>query len=65
MGQGSRELVMGMFKEFAADESGATMIEYGLIVAILSVAIITTYLGIQDGLRGSYTKISSAINDKL
>jgi len=56
---------MGMFKEFAADESGATMIEYGLIVAILSVAIITTYLGIQDGLRGSYTKISSAINDKL
>jgi pilus assembly protein Flp/PilA len=31
---------MNLFKKFAADESGATAIEYGLIAALVSVAII-------------------------
>jgi pilus assembly protein Flp/PilA len=31
---------MNLFKKFAADESGATAIEYGLIAALVSVFII-------------------------
>ena len=30
---------MGMVRRFLADESGATAIEYGLIVALISLAI--------------------------
>ena len=38
---------MNIFARFAQDESGATAIEYGLIAALISVAIITaiTLLG--------------------
>ena len=32
---------MKFFNKFAADESGATAIEYGLIAALIGVAIIT------------------------
>ncbi|MFD2648417.1 Flp family type IVb pilin [Devosia albogilva] len=32
---------MNIFARFAQDESGATAIEYGLIAALISVAIIT------------------------
>jgi len=32
---------MNLIKKFRADESGATAIEYGLIAALIGVAIIT------------------------
>jgi pilus assembly protein Flp/PilA len=31
---------MGLIRRFLADQSGATAIEYGLIVAVLSLAIV-------------------------
>jgi pilus assembly protein Flp/PilA len=31
-----------LFARFAKDESGATAVEYGLIVALIAVALITT-----------------------
>jgi len=42
---------MKLFARFAQDESGATAIEYGLIAALISVAIIAgaTLLGNQLG----------------
>lgn len=42
---------MNIFARFAQDESGATAIEYGLIAALISVAIIgaVTLLGGQLG----------------
>lgn len=42
---------MKIFARFAQDESGATAIEYGLIAALISVAIIAgaTILGNQLG----------------
>lgn len=53
-----------VFARFVKEESGATAIEYGLIAALLSVAIIgtlqlvagsldTTYLAIQAALAGA------------
>ena len=41
-------------KRFAADESGATAVEYGIIIAILSLAII-----------GSGETVWTAIKDKF
>ncbi len=53
-----------MFKQFLADEAGATAIEYGLIAALIAVVIITTvttlgtqldstFQGVSDGLAGA------------
>jgi pilus assembly protein Flp/PilA len=52
---------MNMFKNFLADESGATAIEYGLIAAGISVAIITVVAGLGTKLNTTFTTISTAL----
>ena len=53
-----------LFARFAKDESGATAIEYGLIAAGISVAIITVVQGLGTNLNLSFTKVSTAIRPK-
>jgi pilus assembly protein Flp/PilA len=48
-------------KAFVRDESGATAIEYGLIAAGISVAIITTVKGIGTKLNTSFGSISTQL----
>ena len=43
---------------FAKDESGATAIEYGLIAALVGVAIIVGAGALGDGLNTLFTDIS-------
>ena len=46
-----------------ADQSGATAIEYGLIAAGVSVAIITTVFGVGSNLQANwYDKIANIFN---
>jgi len=53
---------MKTLKRFAKDESGATAIEYGLIAAGISVAIITVVQGLGTKLSGVFSNVSTAIN---
>ena len=53
---------MSILKSFLRDESGATAIEYGLIAAGISVAIITVVQGLGTKLTGVFTNVSTAIN---
>jgi len=46
---------------FAKDESGATAIEYGLIAAGISVAIIAAVNGIGEKLNTAFTKLQTDI----
>jgi pilus assembly protein Flp/PilA len=48
-------------KTFLHDESGATAIEYGLIAAGISVAIIAVVNGIGTKLNTKFTSISSQL----
>ncbi len=50
-----------LVSRFLKDESGATAIEYGLIAAGISVAIITVVYNIGTNLNTKFTEI----NDKL
>ena len=52
---------MTILKSFARDESGATAIEYGLIAAGISVAIITVVQGLGSKLSDTFANITSAI----
>jgi pilus assembly protein Flp/PilA len=52
---------MTVFARFAKDESGATAIEYGLIAALLSVAIIGTLTALGGSLDATYTAILNAV----
>ena len=46
---------------FARDESGATAIEYGLIAAGISVAIIAVVNGLGTKLKTSFSSISTQL----
>jgi pilus assembly protein Flp/PilA len=46
---------------FMKDESGATAIEYGLIAACISVAIIAVVQGVGTKLTSTFTSVSNAL----
>jgi pilus assembly protein Flp/PilA len=46
---------------FLKDESGATAIEYGLIAACISVAIIAVVQGVGTKLTSTFTSIDGAL----
>lgn len=49
-------------KRFLRDESGATAIEYGLIAALVAVALIATMTTLGKTLQTKFGEISSAID---
>ena len=53
---------MAMLKSFLRDESGATAIEYGLIAAGISVAIITVVGGLGSNLNTTFSSVKNALN---
>jgi pilus assembly protein Flp/PilA len=46
---------------FLKDESGATAIEYGLIVALIAVVLITALNTLSGKIAGTFTKIGTAM----
>jgi len=50
------------FARFIKDESGATAIEYGLISALVGVAIIAGVKALGTSLSGTFSKVSSTLN---
>ena len=53
---------MKTFARFANDESGATAIEYGLIAALISVALITGATTLGKALNNQFDQISKNLN---
>ena len=53
---------MSMLARFFADETAATAIEYGLIAAGISVAIIATVVGLGSKLNTTFTSVNNALN---
>lgn len=50
-----------LLNRFAKDESGATAIEYGLIAALIAVAIIGTLTLIGPKLDGAFKKVEAGL----
>jgi pilus assembly protein Flp/PilA len=50
-----------ILSRFVKDESGATAIEYGLIAAGISVAIIAVVQGLGSKLNTTFSSVSSAL----
>jgi pilus assembly protein Flp/PilA len=51
-----------LFSSFVADETGATAIEYGLIAAGISVAIIAVVQGLGTQLNTTFTAVTTALS---
>lgn len=50
-----------LISRFVRNESGATAIEYGLIAACISVAIIAAVQGVGSKLNTTFTNVSNAL----
>jgi pilus assembly protein Flp/PilA len=57
----ARRMMTGLVKRFCTDESGATAIEYGLIAAGISVAIITVTQGLGTKLNSTFGAVKNAL----
>jgi pilus assembly protein Flp/PilA len=50
-----------LFSRFLQDESGATAIEYGLIAAGISLAIIAVVNGLGSNLNAKFTSVNNSL----
>lgn len=53
-----------MFRKFMKDESGATAIEYGLIAALVAVAIIAALQTMTIELNSVFEDVSNALKNE-
>lgn len=53
------------FSRFAADEDGATAIEYGLIAAVIAMGIIMAMTALGGGVNTMFNFISSRAGEQL
>ena len=53
------------FRRLRRDERGATAIEYGLIVALIGVAIMGALGSLGGGVGGMWTKISTNVQTSM
>ncbi len=56
---------MTAIRRFLKDESGATAIEYGLIAALISIAVITGALAVGGSLGDLYGTVSSKVSGAI
>jgi len=54
-----------LFARFVKDESGATAIEYGLIAAGISVAIVTIVFTLGSSINMAFTKVNTKIEENV
>ena len=58
---GQRRPVVKLVARFLKNESGATAIEYGLIAALISVAIIGGATAVGSGVNNTFTNVSNKL----
>ncbi|ACM35139.1 MULTISPECIES: Flp family type IVb pilin [Rhizobium/Agrobacterium group] len=51
-----------IFARFMKDESGATAIEYGLIAALISVALVAGATSLGSSLNNTFTNLTTQMN---
>lgn len=52
---------MSFFKKFAREEEGATMVEYGLMVALIAVVCIAVVTLIGSSMATKFTAVETAL----
>jgi pilus assembly protein Flp/PilA len=52
---------MERIKNFFNDESGASAVEYGLLVSLIAVMLIVAMQALQGGISGAYNRAAAAM----
>lgn len=59
------EKLMSGIKQFFADEEGVTMVEYGLIAALISIVVLIALTGVGVGVRTAFERVCGALSTAL
>jgi len=54
-----------LLKRLYREESGQGMVEYGLIIALVALAVVGGLTALNGGLNGLFTKIQTMLNDAV
>jgi len=54
--------VLNLAKRFAADEEGAALIEYTVLIGILLVAVIATIVGVGNWVNNQWTTLNTTLS---
>ena len=54
--------MLTLIKTYLGDSRGATMIEYGLIAALIAVALITALGGVSNGLDNLFSNVETEVD---
>lgn len=55
------ELIMNAIKKFLVEEDGVTAIEYGLIAALVAVALVTVLGTLGTNISEAFDKVAKAV----
>jgi len=50
-----------MFKRFMSEEEGATMVEYGLMIALIAVVLIVIVSTLGQNLKGAFARTNTGV----
>ena len=53
--------MISLFEEFHADQSGATMVEYGLIVALIAMVCIAAVVLLGQSLSSQFNNVANQV----
>jgi pilus assembly protein Flp/PilA len=53
---------MEMIKHFFNDESGATMVEYGILVALIAIAVVATVTLVTGAIKENFIEICNKLS---
>ena len=54
---------MEMIKRFFNDESGATMVEYAILVALIAIAVVATVVLLGSALDAKFEQVKNCITN--
>jgi len=54
--------VLNLAKQFAADEEGAALIEYTVLIGILLVAVIATIVGVGNWVNKQWSTLNTTLS---
>jgi pilus assembly protein Flp/PilA len=63
--EGGLDAIRSAFCKLRTDEKGATAIEYGLIVALIGIAMVAALSKLGGGSGGMWTNLASTVNQSM
>jgi pilus assembly protein Flp/PilA len=57
------DMLKALMKQFLAEEDGATMIEYGLLAALIALVVAAAVVTVGTALENRFNDVEACVND--